>query len=105
MLLTMFIITIVLMAAAGIYSIVITHNLLRILIAMEIVSKSGILLLLLGGSISGQTALAESFIIILIVAEVVVTAIGAALCIALHAHTGSLDISFLSKRKEGIDAE
>ena len=105
MIYTLFIIAIVLIAAAGIYSILVTRNLIRVLIALEIVSKAGILLLLLGGSISGQLALAESFIIVLIIVEVVVTAIGATLCIALHKRTGSLDISFLSKHKEGINAE
>ena len=105
MIYTLFIVAIVLIAVAGIYSILITRNLIRVLIALEIVSKAGILLLLLGGSISGQLALAESFIIILIIVEVVVTAIGATLCIALHKRTGSLDISFLSKQKEGINAE
>ena len=105
MLFLMFIIAIVLIAAAGIYSIIATRNIIRVLIAMELVSKATILLLVLAGSINGQMAYAESLIVALIIIEVVVTAIGAVLCIALYARTGSLEISNLGKPKEGSNAE
>ena len=96
MLLTMTIAAVVLTAVAGIYCILVTHNLLRVLIAMEIVNKAAILLLVLAGSLKGELALVESYIFALIIIEVVVTAIGAVLCIAIHAHTGSLDIRRLN---------
>jgi len=100
MLYVMFVLTIVLTAAAGIYSIIATRNVLRVLIAMELVSKAAILLLLLAGIINGNMALAESLIIALIIIEVVVTAIGAVLCIALFSKTGSLEIGKMSAAKE-----
>ena len=102
---TMFIIAIVLMVAAGVYCIIATHNLLRVLIAMELANKAAILFLLLAGAASGQMALAEGFIITLIIIEVVVTAIGALLCIALHARTGSLDIRIINKNREDASVE
>ena len=105
MLTKLFIVALVLTATAGIYSIVATRNLLRVLIAMEIISKAAVLLLMLAGAINGQMAQAEAFAVALIIIEAVVTAIGAVLCIALHAKTGSLDVSFLSKSKESADAE
>lgn len=105
MLFTMFIIATVLIAATGIYCIIATRNLIRVLIALEIVSKAAILLLVLAGSLSGHMAQAESFIIALVIVEVVVTAIGAILCIAIHGRTGSLDIRLLNKDKEGVNAE
>jgi len=105
MLFTMFIIAIVLIAATGIYCIIATRNLLRVIIALEVVSKAAILLLILAGLTNGQMAQAESFIIALIIVEVVVTAIGAILCIAIHGRTGSLDIRLLNKDKEGVNAE
>jgi len=105
MLFTMFIIAIVLTVCAGIYSIIATHNLLRVIIAMELVNKAAVLLLALAGAINEQVAQAESFIITLIIVEVVVTAIGAVLCIAIHSRTGSLDIRIINKGKEGTHAE
>jgi len=95
----------ILIVAAGIYCVIATRNLIRVLIALEIVSKAVILLLLLGGLVSGRMDLAQSFIVTVIIIEVVVTAVGAAIAIAIHEHTGSLDISLLTKKKEGINAE
>jgi len=105
MLYVMFILAIALTAAAGIYSIIATRNILRVLIAMELVSKAAILLILLAGLINGNMALAESLIIALIIVEVVVTAIGAVLCIALYSKTKSLDIRQLTRTKEVNHAE
>ncbi|MCL2137138.1 MAG: NADH-quinone oxidoreductase subunit K [Coriobacteriia bacterium] len=105
MLLTLFILAIVLTAATGIYCLLVTQNMIRVLISMELINKGGALLLAVAGLVNGQTALAESFIIALIFVEVVVTAIGAVLCIAMHARTGSLDISNLSLGKEADHVE
>ena len=105
MLYVMFILSIVLTAAAGIYSIIATRNILRVLIAMELVSKATVLLILLAGLINGNLALAESLIIALIIVEVVVTAIGAVLCISIFSRTGSLEIGRLSRQKEADHAE
>ncbi|MCL2631958.1 MAG: NADH-quinone oxidoreductase subunit K [Coriobacteriia bacterium] len=100
MLFTMFVVTIVLTAAAGIYSLIASQNLIRVLIAMELVNKGAALLIAIAGRISGQMAQAESFIIALIIVEVVVTAIGAVLAITIHAKTGSIEIGTLSLGKE-----
>jgi len=93
------------MVVVGVYSIIATHNLLRVIIALEIVSKSSMLTLLLASMVNGNASQAEDLIIMLIVIEVIVTAIGALLCIALYTKTGSLDIRYLSKPKEEADAE
>ena len=105
MLLTIFIAAIALLAVAGIYCVIATRNLLRVLIALEIVSKSATLTMLLAGLLQGKLAEAEVFIVILIIVEVVVTAIGAVLCIAIHARTGSLDIREMIPAAEPKAAE
>jgi len=51
--------------------------------------------------VSGQMALAQSYIIALIIIEVVVTAVGAGIAIAVHAKDGSLDLRNLLKAKGG----
>ncbi|MDR2956988.1 MAG: NADH-quinone oxidoreductase subunit K [Coriobacteriales bacterium] len=95
-----FIITFVLTATIGIYSLIATHNLIRVLIAMEIINKAAVLLLVIAGAINSQLAVAESLIVAMIIVEVVVTAIGAVLCIAIYSRTGSLDIGWLIRSKE-----
>ena len=101
MLLTLFIIAIVLIAATGIYCIIATHNLIRVLIALELLNKAATLLIALAGAVSGQMALAQCYIIALIIIEVVVTAVGAGIAIAVHAKDGSLDLRQLLKAKGG----
>ena len=99
MLLTLFIVAIALIAAAGIYCIVATRNLIRVLIALELLAKAVTVLIAIAGAQSGQMALAQSFIIALIIVEVVVTATGAGIVIAVHKRNGSLDIGKLTNLK------
>ena len=99
MLLTLFIAAIAVIAAAAIYCILATHNMIRILIALELLNKGVTLLIAVAGAVNGKMALAQSFIIALIIIEVVVTAIGAGIIIAVHARNGSLDLRNLSKIK------
>ncbi|MCL2339753.1 MAG: NADH-quinone oxidoreductase subunit K [Actinomycetia bacterium] len=105
MLFTMFVVTMVLTAISGIYCLIATHNLIRSLIAMELLGKSATLLIAIAGVISGQMAEAEGFIITMIIVEVVVTAVGAAICIAIYARTGSLDFRKLRGGKEASKGE
>ena len=99
MLLTLFIIAIALIAVAGIYCLTATRNMLRVLMALELLNKAVTLLIAVAGARSGQMALAQSFIIALIIVEVVVTAVGAGITIAVHARNGSLDLRKLTKLK------
>jgi len=101
MLLTLFVIAIVLIAATGVYCLIATHNLIRVLIALELLNKAATLLIALAGIINRQVATAQSYIIALIVIEVVVTAVGAGIAIAVHTKDGSLDLRNMLKAKGG----
>ena len=99
MLLTLFVAAVVLIAATGIYCIIATHNMIRVLIAMELIIKALTLLIAVAGAQCGKMALAQSFVIALIIIEVVVTAIGAGITIAVHERNGSIDMRKLTKIK------
>ena len=90
MLLTLFIIAVTLIAVSGIYCIIATQNLIRVLIALELLNKAATLLM----------ALAQSYIIALIIIEVVVTAVGAGIVIAVYARDGSLNLKDMLRAKE-----
>lgn len=83
----------------GIYCILATFNLIRALIGMEILIKAVTLLIVVAGYVSGQTALTQSFVITLIVIEVVVIAVATGVVIGLHNHNRSLDIRKLRNLK------
>ena len=80
-----------LLLVVGLYCLVVSRNLIRILIGLEILTKAVTLLLALGGYASGRMAQAQSFIVVLIAIEVVVIAVAAGIVIGAHEHQGDLD--------------
>lgn len=91
LLFVIFIVTVVLMFAIGIYSLLVTHNLMRILISIEILTKGVTLLLIVAGYISGQMDLAEAYVITVIIIEVVLLAVATGLVLGLSRANGTLD--------------
>jgi len=79
----------------GFYSLVSTRNLIRVLIAMEVLTKGVTLLLVTAGYAVHRIALAQALAITLIIIEVavVVVAIGVILC--FYRQRKSLDTALL----------
>jgi NADH:ubiquinone oxidoreductase subunit K len=100
MLLTLFIMGIAMVFAAGIYSLVTTRNLIRVVISLEVLTKAVTLLIILAGAIMGRMAEAQTFAIMLIVIEVIVTAIAAGIVIGVYQHNGSVDTRNLTNLRE-----
>jgi NADH:ubiquinone oxidoreductase subunit K len=84
---------------AGLYGMLVSRNLLRQFISLEIMSKSCLLGLISAGDKTGNLALAQAFIITMIVIEVVVVAAGLSLLVKNYRITGSIDIWALNKLK------
>lgn len=78
---------------AGLYCILVTRNLMRVLVGLELLTKAVTLLLILAGYATGKTALAQAIVITLIMIEVVVIAVMAGVILSIYRHTGSLDAS------------
>lgn len=100
MLLTLFITAILMIFAVGVYSLIVTRNLIRIVISLEVLTKAATLLTILAGAITHKMAQAQAFVVTLIVVEVVVTAIAAGIIIGVFNHTGSLDTGKIANLKE-----
>jgi len=88
-----------LLAVVGLYCLIVTRDMLRILLALEIITKAVTLLLIVGGMVSGHMALAQALVITLIVIEVVVIVAAAGIVIAVFKHTGTLDVRRLRNLK------
>ena len=82
---------IIALAIIGFYCLLATRNLIRVLIGLELLIKAVTLLLVVVGYVSGHTALTQSFIITLIVVEVVVIVVATGVVINLRRHNQSLD--------------
>jgi NADH:ubiquinone oxidoreductase subunit K len=84
---------------AGFYCILISRNLLRALIGIEILIKSVTFFLILAGYIGGKTSLAQGVVITLIIIEVVVIAVAAGIVLGVFQLNDSLDARKLKNLK------
>jgi len=79
------------LAITGLYYVIATRNLIRMLIGLELLSKAVMLLIIVVGNITGRIALAQSLAITMIVIEVVVMVVAAGIILTLYRKTGSID--------------
>lgn len=82
---------VILLFIIGLYCILATYNLIRILIGIELLIKAVTLLLIVVGYINGHTALMQALVITLVLIEVVSMVIAAGIIIGLYRHNNSLD--------------
>lgn len=94
-----FIIFIILLFITGIYCILVSFNLIRALIGVEILIKAATLLIILAGYVCGRTALAQSIVITLIVIEIVFMVIAGGVVLWAFRHNDSIDPRKLSELK------
>ena len=82
--------------AVGLYGLLVTSNLIKIVIALQILVKAAILALVAAGSASGQMNLGQSLAATVIVADTVVAVVGMALGVQVRRRFGTLDVKALS---------
>ena len=75
---------------AGFYCLIMTSNLIRALIGLEILTKSVTLFIILAGHATGRTGLAQALAITLIVIEVVVIAVAVGIVLSSNATRANL---------------
>lgn len=85
--------------AVGLYGLLVLRNLVKIIVALQILVKAGLLAIVLAGQLSGQTGLTQSLAITIIVADTIVAVIGIALVVQIKRQIGTLDVGVLSKLK------
>jgi len=83
----------------GLYCILATYNLVRVLIGLEILIKAATLLVILAGYLTGRAALAQAIVITLIVVEVVVIVVAGGVVLQAFSHHGSLNVRNLRNLK------
>jgi len=89
----------VLLFITGIYVLLVTRNLLRILIGVEILAKGVTLLLVTAGYLTGRTNVIQPIIITMIVVEAVIIAVAAGIVIAAYRENGTINTSELCNLK------
>lgn len=85
-----------LMIVIGLFMLARTDNMIRIIISIEVVMKAVTLLLLFAGYVNGNFALAQAYIITMIVLEVVVAVVASGIAISIFRHNGDMDPGHLN---------
>jgi len=94
-----FVIFIIMLWSAGIYCMLVTRNMIKVLIGLELLNKGVTLLFIIIGRITGQEALAQAMVITMIVIEVVVIVIAGGVILSVYRHDESLDVKNLRNLK------
>lgn len=83
----------------GLYCLLITRNLIRVLVGLQILVKGAMLGLVFVGQSQGQPSLGQSMALTVIVADTIVAVVGLALAVQVKRIVGTLDIADISKLK------
>lgn len=92
-------IIIIALLAVGFYGLLASRNLIKIIVALQILVKAALLALVAAGKVSGQVDLGQSLAITVIVADTVVAVMGVALSVQIRRHLGTLDVHDLVRLK------
>ena len=99
LLFTLFLIGASLLIAIGVYGIVVTRNLMRIILSVEILTKAVTLVMIGAGYETGNTGMAQSFVITIIVVEVMLLVIATGILFGAYKNNGSLMTDQLNNLK------
>jgi NADH-quinone oxidoreductase subunit K len=97
--LNFYVTAIVVVAAAGLYYLLATSNLIRAVIGVELMTKAVTLGLVLAGRMTNHVGLGQALAITLIVVEVVVMVVAVGLILLVHRHTNSVNTRELTHIK------
>jgi multisubunit Na+/H+ antiporter MnhC subunit len=80
-----------LLLITGIYCVLVSFNLIRVIIGFEILVKAATLLIISAGYVSGKSALAQAMVITLIVIEIVVMVVAGGVALWAFRHNENID--------------
>ena len=83
----------------GLYGLLVMRNLIKIVVALQILVKAAVLALVAAGDASGRVNLGQSLAATVIVADTLVAVVGIALAVQVRRRFGTLDVKALSTLK------
>jgi NADH:ubiquinone oxidoreductase subunit K len=76
----------------GLYGLLIIRNMIKLVIAIQIMVKGAMLAFVVAGSLNGRLNLGQSLALTVITADTIVAIVGLALAIRIQQRTGTLDV-------------
>ena len=94
--LNVFLILVICLFTVSLYALLITRNLIKMIVVLQILVKPAILAFVLAGYIRGQENLSQSLALTVIVADTIVAVLGISLAVQVRKHFGTLDLKNLN---------
>jgi NADH-quinone oxidoreductase subunit K len=80
----------------GLIGLLITRNLIKVVVGMQILVKGAMLAFVLAGRLAGQVQVGQSMALTVIVADTIVSVVALALAVQVRRQFGTLDLQALS---------
>lgn len=87
---------ILILLGIGFYGFLMARNLMKIIVAMQILVKAAMLALVMAGRYSGEVNLGQSLAITVIVADTIVVVLALAFVVQVRRYFGTLDVKALT---------
>jgi NADH-quinone oxidoreductase subunit K len=81
----------------GFYGLLVGRNLIKLIVALQILVKAALLGLIIAGNANGQINLSQSLALTVIVADTVVAVVGIAFAVQVRRRIGTLDVRDLAR--------
>lgn len=88
-----------LLVGIGMYGLLTARRLIRIVVALQIMTKGVVVAMLAAGYATGQVQLGQTLAITVLVADTIVAVVALALAILVQRHFGTLDLDALAQLK------
>ena len=82
--------------AIGLYAVLISRNLIKVVVGLQILVKGAMLAMIAAGQVAGQPETGASMALTVIVADTIVAVVGLALAVQIRRHFGTLDVKAIS---------
>ena len=80
----------------GLLGLLMTRNLIKVVVGLQVLVKGAMLALVLAGRLSGQIQVGQSMALTVIVADTIVSVVALALAVQVRRQFGTLDLQALS---------
>lgn len=97
--LTVVLIGVIGLLGVGFYGLLISRNLIKIIVALQILGKTALIAVILAGNINGQTDQAQALAMTIIVADTIVAVVALAFAIQVRRRLGTLDVKAIANLK------
>jgi NADH-quinone oxidoreductase subunit K len=93
---TIILIAILGLLGVGFYALLTIRNMIKVIVALQILVKGAMLGFVLAGRLTGQVTLGQSLAVVVIIADTIVAVVGLALAVQMRRFFGTLDLKSLT---------